>query len=259
MSDREELREYLQSKQKGVFGSKMRFELVSPAEGGSNDKPLKLGTYGFIRGAKTFIVGVVEKGRQSLFDYGYAMEEIILFASSKQLATCWLGLTFSSDFSKSVRCAEDELLPAISPIGYPAKSRRLTEKVMRLSVGARKRKPWSELFFSTETLGPVVMETLDDELRQSLEMVRLGPSASNKQPWRLFVEPSGEVVHFYLEPSPGYDKPSNPVQLQKLDMGIALCHLDFCLREFGRPGKIIEGPPEIGPADYEYCFTWKMI
>jgi len=38
-----------------------------------------------------------------------------------------------------------------------------------------------------------------------LEMVRLSPSASNKQRWRLVLE--GNCIHFFLQRTRGYGKP----------------------------------------------------
>jgi len=54
-----------------------------------------------------------------------------------------------------------------------------------------------------------------------LEMLRLGPSASNRQPWRVVKEPGREIFHLYLRRSKGYDKLIKAVDLQRLDMGIS--------------------------------------
>ena len=52
-------------------------------------------------------------------------------------------------------------------------------------------------------------------------MVRLAPSAVNRQPWRVVRE--GTDYHFYLKHDKGYVS-SATGDLQKVDMGIALCH-----------------------------------
>lgn len=56
-----------------------------------------------------------------------------------------------------------------------------------------------------------------------LEMICLAPSAVNKQPWRMVV--MDDVVRFYLQRSKNFD--SGKIDMQKIDMGIALCHFEL--------------------------------
>ena len=67
------------------------------------------------------------------------------------------------------------------------------------------------------------------KLKEPLEAVRLSPSAVNKQPWRIVID--GNRVHFYEKQSKGYD--SGDWDIQKIDMGIALCHFDLAAKERG--------------------------
>jgi len=60
-------------------------------------------------------------------------------------------------------------------------------------------------------------------------MVRIAPSASNKQPWRI-VKIEG-AWHFFLERTKGYGdgiifKLLKLADIQRLDMGIAMCHFE---------------------------------
>ena len=79
----------------------------------------KLGTYGVISGAKTFICGITEKVYRYEENLGYAFEKIILYATSLGLGTCWLGGTFNrANFAKAVGLKENEIIPVVTPVGY---------------------------------------------------------------------------------------------------------------------------------------------
>ncbi|GAG20046.1 unnamed protein product, partial [marine sediment metagenome] len=66
-----------------------------------------------------------------------------------------------------------------------------------------------------------------------LEMVRLAPSAGNKQPWRVLKEKETEKFHFYVKSS--QQKVYNT--FITVDVGIAICHFDLTAKEVGIEGK----------------------
>ncbi len=66
-----------------------------------------------------------------------------------------------------------------------------------------------------------------------MEMVRLGPSASNKQPWRILLKDA--VCHFYEYKEPGYSDRFN-YDIQRIDLGIAAAHFDLAVNEKGIKG-----------------------
>ena len=189
-----ELKQFLASNTKTLFGSKVRFHLVDFNEMEIGELK-NLTTYGVIKGARQFIVGTVEKQPKAMEDYGYCMERNILKATSMGLGTCWLGGTFKrSGFAVKITINEGELLPAISPVGYLRDKRSVVDRVFRYVAASDKRKPWNELFYLNDT-----DNFLDDrnfgKFNVPLECVRLAPSASNKQPWRIYSTPkeSGHV------------------------------------------------------------------
>jgi len=105
---------------KGPFGNQPNFRLIHLTSF-TIQEAKKLGTYGIIKNARLFIVGTIKNGHLAMEDYGYCKEEIILKATALGLGTCWLGGTFqSSNFAQAVDLQKDELLPTITPIGYPA-------------------------------------------------------------------------------------------------------------------------------------------
>jgi nitroreductase len=238
----------------GPFQPKVRLKLVDAAPG-NGSKEYKLGTYGVIRGASAFIAGAVEKGDRYLEQYGYVMEKAILHATSLGLGTCWLGGTFNkSEFAKAIGLCENEILPAVTPIGYAEEKRSLVDAALRFTAGSKHRKKWEELFFDGSFTKSIREEAAAKDYLP-LEMVRLAPSASNKQPWRIVREHGN--YHLYLQHAKGY---SNALgfDIQKIDMGIAMCHFELAMLEIGEKGNWSVKPPETGklPENTEYVASW---
>ena len=233
----------------GPFGGKPRLQIVSAASSSPREWK-QLGTYGFIKNARMYVVGAINDAAYAMEDYGYCKELLILKATELGLGTCWLGGTFSSSsFAKAINLEASELLPTVSPIGYPAERKSLTEKMMRGMVGADKRKPWSELFFADNFSRPLTEEGAGI-YATALVNLRLAPSASNKQPWRVLHDTAG-VFHFYLSRALGYNL-LRGVSMQDIDMGIGMCHFELTARESGIAGKWIvdDNAPKSGSLDY---------
>jgi hypothetical protein len=257
---KQRLIEYLSGCTIGPFGTEVRFSLITASEEDRN--ALKgLGTYGFIRGKPGFIVGAVKYSDKNFEDYAYLMEKIILFATDLGLGTCWLGGSFNkSNFSRKINTGTLEVVPAVSPVGNMRDRRSTREMLIRWGVRAKMRLEWEELFFN-EDYGLVLSMEDAGDYAVPLEMVRLGPSASNKQPWRVVREKNKPVFHFYLQRSKGYDKNQKflgAVDLQRLDMGIAMCHFELSARELNLKGEWqLEKPEGISlPPRMEYIVTW---
>jgi nitroreductase len=257
--DRERLSGYLSTIGAGPFGAAVRLELIAATE--QDRKALKgLGTYGFIKGATGFVVGAVGQSRNNLEDFGYTMESVILFATEMGLGTCWLGGTFTrSSFAKKISATVNEVVPAVTSVGYILEKKQ-SGVTMRELVGGHNRKTWENLFFrgkfgiplSPDEAGPYAVP---------LEMVRIAPSATNKQPWRIIKD--GDSWHFYMQRTRGYGntltfKLLNIADLQRVDMGIAMCHFEMTADELGLKGKWEIKEPKIEkPAGLcEYTASW---
>jgi len=249
------LKDYIHTKSSGPSHHAVRFELVAAGEGDAEE--LKgLGTYGFIRGASAFIIGAVEKRINNLEDYGYLMEDIILYATSLNLSTCWLGGSFQKDqFSKRINIQSHEIVPAVVSVGIGADQRNLLDRLIRNVARSNKRLPWEHLFFDGEASRPL-SRVRADKLALVLDMVRLSPSASNKQPWRLILNSRG--VHFFLQRTKAYRKPFFS-DLQRIDMGIAMAHFEAVCQELNIMGDWTNGPHLAQPPDnWEYTISWAM-
>ncbi|HSL95359.1 MAG TPA: nitroreductase family protein, partial [Thermoleophilia bacterium] len=105
---------------------------------------------------------------------------------------------------------------------------------------------------------------------RALEAVRMGPSATNKQPWRIVRGGAvgdaggGRDWHFLLRRTRGYGKGSlafkalRIADLQRVDMGIALCHFELVAREAGLDGRwVVDDPGLDVPDGVEYRATWR--
>ncbi len=250
---KERLRAFFRENTRGPFGNPLRFELIDLTE--AERAELKsLGTYGVVKGAFLYIAGAVKKAARALEDYGYGMERNILYATALGLGTCWLGGTLNrAGFARKIALAEDELMPAVSPVGYPAQKRTLTDRAFRFMAKSDRRKPWAELFFDGRPGIPLAKESVG-ALGEALEALRIGPSASNRQPWRIVRE--GRASHFFLSRTPGYDRMTGEVRLQEVDMGIALCHFELAAREIGLPGNWTEARPAFDAGTWEYVLSW---
>ncbi len=252
-SQRAALEAYLQTATENPFGAHVRLALVD-----SEGAPERLGTYGFIRGAKTYVAGCVKRGGRDLEGFGFAFEQAVLFATQLGLGTCWLGGTLRRGAFEKALNVTDEMLPAASPVGYAAVRRSLTERIVAAGAGARKRLDSDAMFFDDKYGTPITVR--DERIRTCLEMVRIGASASNKQPWRVIH--ADEKYHFYMAKNSGYA--GNTVlgfSIQRIDMGIAACHFMLSAKELGLCGDISFDDPGLLTAVQEnagitYSFSW---
>ncbi len=233
---------------KNPFGAETRFRLLSI------DTTERIGTYGFIRGAKQYIAGCVKTGGMDAEGYGYAMEHIVLQATALGLGTCWLGIFKRGPFGDAMR-PEGEMMPAVVALGYPAEKRTLMDRIVASGAGARTRKPFEALFFEEDFKTPLKPQ---EPLRECLEMVRIAPSASNKQPWRAVRQ--GETLHFYLAEDKAYaGNRMLGFSIQRVDMGIGACHFDLAAKALGLPGGFAVSDPKLAaaPEGWKYSYSWR--
>lgn len=251
---RQNLDNFMKTVGSGPFGTAPRFKLLD-LEPLDKDELKRLGTYGFIKGARLYILGAVEDRPGALEDLGYCLESVILKATSLGLGTCWLGGTFKrAAFARAMDIKEGELLPAITPVGYPANGTSLSHRLNRLVVKLKALKPWSDLFFNSDGKTPLTEEEAG-EYRKPLEAVRLGPSATNRQPWRIVRSDAG-VYHLFLKENIVYNRILGKIRLQSLDMGIAMCHFALVAREENLPGKWKTESESPSFSGLRYIATW---
>jgi nitroreductase len=239
---REKLQAYLDeiNASEGPFCTKVRISLVQKNDA---NKEVKLGTYGVIKGANYYLVAVCKKGDYDFENLGFLFEKVILYCTSLGLGTVWLGGTFNKgNFAKAVKLKEDELLPIVSPVGVEGGKKSILGALFSKNNGP-KRKDFSQIFFNEKFDTSLTYEEAK-EYGEVLEMVRLAPSAVNKQPWRILKE--GNNYHFYSE---------GKSEMSRIDMGIGMCHFYLSAKEKGLKGEI-KVLSDKSQDKYKYVASW---
>jgi nitroreductase len=226
------------------FGAKVRIQLVHVVSGEA--KPVKLGTYGWISGAKDYLALIYkEEGALAETGAAFLFEQLILYCTELGLGTCWLGGSFSrKDFKQQITLKSGEKLKIVSPVGYPIDRKRFFETyIVRAEKNHCTRKPFETNFFYRDFSTPLTEEHAD-VYALPLEMVRLAPSANNKQPWRIVFD--GEILHFYRTFSFGFSS---------IDVGIALCHFAETCKAINIEGhfEVLDIPDE---KNIHYTISW---
>lgn len=232
------------------FPAPMKIRLLEAATGTDTEK---LGTYGVIRGAKSFLCVTVKNTENAMEAVGYRFEKLVLTATAMGLGTCWLAGTFNREqFSEALHPETDEIFPIVCPIGYPLQKQTLISSVFRKVGKSDQRKDWSELFFENACDTPLTKEAAG-EYAFPLEMLRLAPSAANRQPWRI-VRKEG-AFHFYREENP---KSKYPYDLQRLDVGIGACHFHLAAKEKSLAGEFarLSETGIMASPNMKYLFSW---
>ena len=203
-----------------------------------------------IKGETLYVAAKTEKAPHSEEAFGFSFEQLVLFAQSLGIGTTWIGGTFKREiFEKAAKVRGGEKMYCVSPLGYPAARMSVIEATMRKGVRADKRKSAGELFFEKDFSTPFTTE--DKTLCDALEAVRVAPSAVNMQPWRIVND--GSAFHFYLSHKKGYN-PDGEWDIQKVDMGIALCHF----MNIAGGNLVIENPGIKAADGVEYIATVKI-
>lgn len=253
--DIEKLNNFIE-KSRGPFNPKVRLKILNLDEEINGSK---LGTYGVIKGTKYYIGATVEEGDMDLEELGYEMESLILYATSLGLGTCFIAGTFNkNEFEKAMFLNDREIFPVISPIGYPTNKTSIMEKFAGIFSKASIRKDWKEIFYLGDFKSPIQEKDLPGKFGVVSENLRLAPSAVNNQPWRIVKE--GDNFHFYKVDGENTYKVMG-IDLNRIDIGIAICHFDLSCKDFGIFGRFINKDPKIenSAEELKYIITWTKL
>ena len=142
-------------------------------------------------------------------------------------------------FNEAMNLQDDEVLVVASPLGYTAKKKSFKENVMRLALHADKREDFSKLFFKNDFFSPLSEEDCLDLLPAFLN-VRKGPSAINRQPWRLLLDE--KTIHFYEHQTIPKGEFGD---VQLFDIGIAYTLFTLSLTQLNKPYHLSFANPDI--------------
>ena len=230
------------------FGIPVTFVFLNAKERGLSSPVLT--------GEPLYVAGKVAKVPYGDVAFGFAMEQLLLYAWSLGLGSVWIGGTMKRElFQQAAGLDAEERMPCISPLGYPAAKRSLREPVLRKGCGADSRLSGEKLFSREDFDTPLAGKALEP-WGDLLELVRWAPSAVNKQPWRLVLRDG--LFHFYLRHDKGYIGEAVG-DLQRIDLGIALCHFVLGARLRDQTPTVTVADPGISaPPDTEYIATVEL-
>lgn len=155
--------------------------------------------YGRITGCTTIAVLAASIGDPlGRINAGILGEAFCLEATAMGLGTCWVAGTYKRK-QLTLPLEADETVVSIIAVGVPEKA---------APADARKRKSLDRLCKGDHRLWP-------EELRRAATAVQLAPSAINLQPWEMSLADGRFII-------------TTPA-MQKLDLGIALCHAELAL------------------------------
>lgn len=245
--DKQKLEEYLKALE-NPFGIPVEFRFLDAKEH-ELSSPVIVGT-------DFYVAAKVSRVPQSEIAFGYSFEKFCLYAESIGVGTVMLAATISrKTFERAMEVKDNEVMPVASPIGYPAEKRSVRETMMRKGIKADERLPFEALFFEDSFMKGLTSERAG-QFCDALEMVRLAPSAGNKQPWRAVV--CGDVVHFYEKKVKAMSN-NGLGDIQKVDVGIALAHFNLTLKEAGISGCFVIADPGFDVEDsIEYIVTYEV-
>ncbi len=222
--------------------AEMRFHLRTAQE---MDREVTgiFGDYGKTIHAPHFMVLTSQEASGYLTDAGYRFEQMVLEATRQGLGTCWVGLQFRETSLRAALGLDDSWrVMVLSPIGY-ALEKSVMNNLMRTLAGSKGRKPIDQLFFwqrHGQPLPPAILS--NQKLVKIFDASRWAPSWRNQQPWR-FVLTEREILVYKLRQQAREGKDYN-----RLDCGIAMCHLHFASKELGIKGQWELGHFEVSGA-----------
>ncbi|MBI9050271.1 MAG: hypothetical protein JEZ00_12685 [Anaerolineaceae bacterium] len=253
-SDIQKIQTYLNKPENriGPHGNQIKLKLLLGSALNNNEK---IATYGIIKNAQGYLLGSCINTAQAVFDFSFVFEGLILYLTESGIGTCWLGGTFKrQEILQYFPLNENEIIPAISPLGYAMDNKHFKERMMRQFIKADRRKSADQLFFCEDFTKPLTNQA--EVYQQPLEYIRIAPSAKNNQPWRIVVSKDLSKVHFYILNKLQNEKAFACAQ-EILDIGIAYRHFVSGMAEQGIQGQLISDDPGIEMVnEMEYIGTW---
>ncbi len=158
-----------------------------------DDTPFKAfsRSYGIFNNVRNYLTVIAETSfPDALERAGYFAEQFVMKAVEAGLGTCYVGGTYESSKLHILIRPGEELLFLVA-FGYPLEKERLVGRMMAKLVH-RNDRPWTDFFDgSPEDLDKALAEM--PWLQEGLEAVACAPSALNKRPVRIAVDPSGDT------------------------------------------------------------------
>jgi hypothetical protein len=169
------------------------------------------------------ILAYCEARDEAYANVGYVLQKTDLYIQSIGLGSLWIGL------GKPEEKAEDFcILMAFGNTHTPLRSGEVDFKRLPLS-------------------------KISNEDNAVARAVRLAPSAQNSQPWELRFEENGAVIRYVGR---GVFKNLLRKKLNKIDIGIALRHMELALQNEGKELRSIGMKADKDGKEFEIAVSW---
>lgn len=181
-----------------------------------------LGVYGKVTSPSALVFVGDRRLPDAAARAGYAAEAAVLEATALGLGTCWIGGGVRrAQVASLLGLSAHEHVYSISALGYAREHATVGERATAGMVRAHTRRP-------LDAIAPGCAGW-PDWARAGVELARIAPSATNRQPWR-FAQADDRGVRLSFEGS------DTPVISKRLDCGIAMLHFELGAREAGAAG-----------------------
>lgn len=190
-------------------------------------KPGIIGSYGNVISPHYLLVTSEEK-EGYLENIGYTLEKIILTLTTLGIGTCWIGSPFKKTHVKDIISLKENHNPIILVSFGNAQNK---EELYRNNIINIKRKDFSEL----------TLNSSNNKWKEIVAAARIAPSAMNSQPWRFVLD--NNAIHLYRI-NPNIITKNFIEELNKIDMGICLSHIEIASKHFNNNLKIVKLPNE---------------
>ncbi|ARC85446.1 nitroreductase family protein [Clostridium argentinense CDC 2741] len=189
-----------------------------------------IGSYGKIK-APHYLVVTSEEKPGYMENVGYSLEHLVLKLTTLNLGTCWIGGFIKKELLTNViEMPNNHVAVIVISFGYPLHYEDATPKKLEDNlidtIGFNPNRETdipSKLASSAKrkALSEIIDCNLTEDWLEIMNAVRHAPSAINSQPWRFFKKDN--IIHMYRIKRGKIAK--NLDHINKIDSGIALCHL----------------------------------
>lgn len=210
----DELEQQLNRTRKFQLGVSLGSQLVRDGRALQQEISGIIADYGKVE-APHYLVLTSEGTEKGYVELGYRYELVVLTLAAQDIGTCWIGKGFrDQQLRQHVRIPSDQSCTSLIALGP------LPEGDDLYDIEEPKRKDLAH-FLVNQT-----PECLDEEIRRTIDCLRRAPSSLNSQPWRVVVEEG--TIHLYLNTRSKITKimVRNMHQMNFVDAGIGLCHLE---------------------------------
>lgn len=180
-----------------------------------------VGAYGRVSGAPSALAFVAGAGPHARERCGYTGEGLVLEATARGLATCWIGGAFSrSKVGPLVVLEPGESVVCVSPLGHAVARPPARERLVFGAGRPKRRRSLDEIAPGSGAWPGWALA--------GLEAARVAPSAMHRQPWRFAFEDGAVRLSAAGMPT--------PLIGLRLDCGIAMLHFELAARVAGCDG-----------------------